>query len=63
VAPLAAFWIVALGWGNAMQAVGLIVLLALPAAWVLRGSGARESIAFGGCPRAQRPASWQTASC
>ena len=43
VAPLAAFWIVALGWGNAMQAVGLIVLLSLPAAWVLRGSGAPAS--------------------
>lgn len=40
VAPLAAAWIVSLGWATAMQAVGLIVLLALPAAWVLRGGGA-----------------------
>jgi predicted MFS family arabinose efflux permease len=40
VAPLAAAWIVGLGWASALQGVGLIVLLALPAAWVLRGSGA-----------------------
>jgi MFS family permease len=43
VAPLAAAWIVTLGWGSAMQVVGLIVLLSLPAAWVLRGSGAPAS--------------------
>jgi predicted MFS family arabinose efflux permease len=40
MAPLAAALTVGLGWVGALQALGLIVLLALPAAWVLRGPGA-----------------------
>ena len=39
MAPLAAALTVSLGWASAMQALGFIVLLALPAAWVLRGPG------------------------
>ncbi len=39
MAPLAAALTVGLGWVGALQVLGLIVLLALPAAWVLRGPG------------------------
>jgi len=39
MAPLAAALTASLGWAGAMQALGFIVLLALPAAWVLRGPG------------------------
>lgn len=39
MAPLAAALTVGLGWVGAMQSLALIVLLALPAAWVLRGPG------------------------
>ncbi|QHE85241.1 MFS transporter [Hydrogenophaga sp. BPS33] len=39
MAPVAAGLTLGLGWVGAMQALGLIVLLALPAAWVLRGPG------------------------
>ena len=38
MAPVAAGLTAALGWMTSMQALGLIVLLALPAAWVLRGN-------------------------
>ena len=38
MAPVAAGLTAALGWMSSMQALGLIVLLALPAAWVLRGN-------------------------
>ena len=38
MAPIAGALMVALGWGTAMQVLGLIVLLALPAAFVLRGN-------------------------
>jgi MFS family permease len=37
MAPIAGALLVALGWSLAMQLLGLIVLLALPAAFVLRG--------------------------
>ncbi len=37
MAPIAGALMLGLGWANAMQVLGLIVLLALPAAWVLRG--------------------------
>ena len=40
-APIAAALIVGIGWSHAMQALGVMVLLCLPAAWVLRGTGAR----------------------
>ncbi|MBT9554083.1 MAG: MFS transporter [Hydrogenophaga sp.] len=39
MAPLAAALTASLGWMGALQALGVIVLLALPAAWVLRGPG------------------------
>lgn len=58
LAPLAAALMVGIGWVGAMQAMALLVLLCLPAAWVLRGHpshpagtaaprrlGAREAIA------------------
>ena len=38
MAPIAGVLLVALGWAPALQVLGLIVLLALPAAWVLRGN-------------------------
>ncbi|TFZ06216.1 MFS transporter [Ramlibacter henchirensis] len=37
LAPLAATLMVGIGWVGAMQVLALLVLLALPAAWVLRG--------------------------
>ncbi len=40
-APLAAALIVGLGWAKGMQVLGLMVLVCLPAAWVLRGAGVR----------------------
>jgi predicted MFS family arabinose efflux permease len=39
MAPVAAALTLVLGWASALQVLGLIVLLALPAAWVLRGPG------------------------
>ena len=38
IAPIAGALILGLGWVGAMQTLGLLVLLALPAAWVLRGA-------------------------
>ena len=38
MAPIAGALMVGLGWANAMQVLGLIVLLALPAAFLLKGS-------------------------
>ena len=38
MAPIAGVLMVGLGWASAMQVLGLIVLLALPAAFLLRGS-------------------------
>ena len=40
-APIAAALIVGIGWSRAMQVLGLLVLVCLPAAWVLRGTGPR----------------------
>jgi predicted MFS family arabinose efflux permease len=40
MAPLAGALTLGLGWDRAMQVMGLLVLLALPAAWALRGSSA-----------------------
>ncbi len=40
LAPVAALLITGVGWMSAMQVMGLLVLLALPAAWVLRGTAA-----------------------
>jgi predicted MFS family arabinose efflux permease len=38
IAPIAGGLLVAVGWMNAMQVLALIVLIALPAAWILRGN-------------------------
>ena len=38
MAPIAGALLVAFGWANAMQVLALILLLALPAAWLLRGN-------------------------
>jgi MFS family permease len=40
LAPVAAALIAGIGWVSSLQVMALIVLLALPAAWVLRGGGA-----------------------
>ncbi|MBI5276663.1 MAG: MFS transporter [Burkholderiales bacterium] len=50
IAPIAAALMVGVGWGSAMQILGLIVLLCIPAAFVLRGSSAGTS-----APKAGRP--------
>ena len=38
MAPIAGALMVGLGWASAMQVLGLVILLCLPAAWVLRGN-------------------------
>ena len=43
MAPVAGALIAGLGWVSAMQLMGLLVLLCLPAAWVLKGSGAQAA--------------------
>lgn len=40
-APIAAALISGIGWARAMQVLGFMVLVCLPAAWVLRGTGMR----------------------
>jgi len=45
MAPLAGALTLGLGWVGAMQMLGLVVLLALPAAWALRGHGAHAGAA------------------
>ncbi|HYE38893.1 MAG TPA: MFS transporter, partial [Ramlibacter sp.] len=42
-APIAAALIVGIGWGSAMQALAIMTLLCLPAAWVLRGTPAHAA--------------------
>ena len=44
MAPIAGALLVALGWAAALQVLALLVLLALPAAWVLKGP-ARPAVA------------------
>jgi predicted MFS family arabinose efflux permease len=51
MAPLAGALTLGLGWVGAMQVMGLLVLLALPAAWVLRGNAAQAA----GAGAAARP--------
>jgi len=46
IAPIAGGLLVAIGWMNAMQVLALLVLIALPAAWVLRGN-ASHAVPFG----------------
>jgi predicted MFS family arabinose efflux permease len=55
MAPLAGVLIGSLGWASAMQVLGLLVLLALPAAWVLRG-GVAAPPAPGSTPPVTLPA-------
>lgn len=55
MAPIAGALLVALGWANALQVLGLVVLLALPAAYVLRGH-ATGAPAPGGKPAGARQA-------
>ncbi|MBT9507661.1 MFS transporter [Rhodoferax sp.] len=43
MAPIAGALMVGLGWASAMQVMGVIVLLALPAAFLLRGSPAQPA--------------------
>ena len=38
MAPIAGALLIAFGWANAMQILALVILLALPAAWLLRGN-------------------------
>jgi predicted MFS family arabinose efflux permease len=49
LAPIAGALMVAAGWISAMQILGLMMLLALPAAWLLRGSPTQAM------PAAQKP--------
>ncbi|NML44896.1 MFS transporter [Ramlibacter sp. G-1-2-2] len=63
VAPLAGFWIASLGWVTAMQAVGLIVLLALPAAWVLRRTGDASAPAAASAAKPQGTKAAVAAAC
>lgn len=43
LAPLAAALMLGIGWGNAMQVLALLVLLCLPAAWLLRGNSLQSA--------------------
>lgn len=45
MAPIAGALLLGFGWSSAMQIMGLLVLLALPAAWVLRGAPPSASTA------------------
>lgn len=45
MAPVAGALMLAFGWANAMQVLGLLVLLALPAAFLLKGSPAQSALA------------------
>jgi predicted MFS family arabinose efflux permease len=49
LAPVAATLIVSAGWATAMQVMALLVLLCLPAAWVLRGNSVHAA------PAGQKP--------
>ena len=53
LAPVAVGLTALLGWMGSMQTLGLIVLLALPAAWVLKGNSNAVATA-GGTPAAPR---------
>ena len=55
-APIAAALIVGMGWASAMQVLALMVLLCLPAAWVLRGAAVSAPDAAGRQPKGARQA-------
>jgi predicted MFS family arabinose efflux permease len=44
MAPLAGWMMGSLGWVSALQIMGLLVLMALPAAWVLRGHAGQAAL-------------------
>jgi MFS family permease len=47
MAPIAATLMVSIGWASAMQVLGLLVLLCLPAAFVLKGNSVQSAAASG----------------
>ena len=49
-APIAQSITAAAGWAVALQSLAMITLLALPAAWVLRGNALQAAAAAGGAP-------------
>jgi MFS family permease len=55
-APIAAALIVGMGWASAMQVLAVMVLLCLPAAWVLRGTQAQAAAAGAAAPVGARAA-------
>ncbi len=56
MAPLAGALTLGLGWDHAMQVMGLLVLLALPAAWALRGNSSHAAAAGAAKPVGTREA-------
>lgn len=56
MAPIAITLIATAGWANAMQWMGVIVLLALPAAFVLKGNSTHLAAAAGGARLSAREA-------
>jgi predicted MFS family arabinose efflux permease len=44
MAPVAAALMIGVGWASAMQILGLLVLLCLPAAWLLRGNSLQAAV-------------------
>jgi MFS family permease len=56
MAPIAGVLTVGMGWASAMQVMGLLVLLALPAAWVLRGNASHAAAAGAAAPLPAREA-------
>lgn len=56
MAPIAGALMVSVGWGNAMQVMAGLVLLALPAAFFLRGSQVQQTVASGAKPLGTRAA-------
>ncbi len=48
MAPIAGALTISLGWGQAVQALALFVLLCLPAAFILRGNAQQGSVNAGG---------------
>ena len=57
MAPVAGALLVGLGWASAMQVMGLLVLLALPAAVILRGAPAAAAAPMRGAAAAAAPMS------
>ena len=47
MAPIAAALMVGIGWASAMQVLGLLVLLCLPAAFLLKGNSLQAAPAPG----------------